>query len=597
MSSPRLALLAMALAAGPALCAPAQTPAPRAPLFPLGVYWPWEDIRTKANADVAGLSKWDYTARVMDILAEQHVNFIWVIHMVPGELPRFCQLAGARGMRVAASTYLMSDLQNLSGAQLRERVAALVETWRTTEALVAYVGIDEPHAPDLHTTNRMRAVFEALDPGRLFTAVVRPHEIPLAMRCLDQRVIGTDPYCFFHPGVPWYPVADLEAMTRRYCERIGLAARLAREHGKILWSFPQAFEGAWPGDYYMDDETGRLVLAPGSIPNFRMCTPAELTWQVWAALAAGVRGFIPFLLLDKPKPLKSRFEAEHGAGYKVDCGGNPRGLQQPMTLDSNYALLVQGLGVTPQLQALGRCYAALAPALDRLALAERRPSVVHAAPPFTASSFQTPDGRWLAVAVNNNLDGAAEAELTVLPAVTALTVLRPGGGATRIATAGEPGALRTCTLRLEAGEGAVLDLDCGERGIEVLLDMQFDTAVPTRAGLRNVKVDYDAVSRRHFLRLVQPVYGHLEYRLKDWRRKLLPGLYADAALFLALEAAGKFLCEFRTDAGETLASVPWQGRPAPIPAGATVVRVGFQAEEARLFALSVLSATPAGASR
>ncbi|MBI2193444.1 MAG: hypothetical protein HYU36_15825 [Planctomycetes bacterium] len=136
------------------------------------------------------------------------------------------------------------------------------------------------------------------------------------IRGRDLRVLVMDLYVFTHVhdwSLPVNTWATPDEATRGYLEWTGRHVRLARSAGVPLWVFAQANETTW---------VRKLGGArPESRPNFRMPTPPEMSFQVWAAILAGAKGvfFFPYNSTPEPPPdsQANLEEWEHGVGMRT----------------------------------------------------------------------------------------------------------------------------------------------------------------------------------------------------------------------------------------------------------------------------------------
>lgn len=149
------------------------------------------------------------------------------------------------------------------------------------------------------------------------------------IRGRDMRVEVADLYVFTHvtdwslPGTAW---ETSDEATRAFLDWTGRHVRFSRSIGVPMWLFAQANETTWVRRM---EEGGK----PDSRPNFRMPTPAEMSFQVWGAILAGAKAvfFFPYNSFPQPpsQDQANLMEWEHGTGIR--------------TLDGQPSLSHQGL--------------------------------------------------------------------------------------------------------------------------------------------------------------------------------------------------------------------------------------------------------------
>lgn len=336
--------------------------------------------------------------------------------MKPENLQRFCLLAQKYSLKVVMSADIYRNIKNFSPKEMDSWAKKITSAAGNLDALIGYVGHDEPKGREMQLMNTLQDSFYQYDKKRFFTLVVRPHEVPLAMRHLNAKIIATDPYCFFYPGVPWYKDTSQQGSMKRYVRRISTAGRLAKKYGHICWSMPQAFAQIWPGAVYFDKKTKQFVIMPKSVLSFRMTTPEELSWQVWTALAHGIKGIIPFVLLDSGVFDKATFDKKN---IKVTKHNNPRGLKEKMCSPQGFALIERGLQTTPQFKRLAECYRKLTPLLDILKNNYLSTQLILCMNGnMSAGTFKNSiSGKKYAIIVNNKLDGTATEKIATFGCV------------------------------------------------------------------------------------------------------------------------------------------------------------------------------------
>ncbi len=562
-----------------------------APIFPLGVYWPWEERRTGENAEIAGIDRWTYTEKVMQLLKKNHCNFIWVIHMKLDNLQRFCQLAQKYSLKVVMSADVYRNTKIFSAKEMDMWAKKVTRAAMNLDALIGYVGHDEPKGREMQVMNTLQDCLYKYDKKRFFTLVVRPHEVPLAMRHLNAKIITTDPYCFFYPGVPWYKDTSQQGSMKRYVRRISTAGRLAGKYGHICWSMPQAFAQIWPGAEYFDEKTKQFVIMPKSVLSFRMTTPEELSWQVWTALAHGIKGIIPFALLDCGVFDKKTFDKKN---IKVTEHNNPRGLKEKMYSPQGFALIERGLQTTPQFKRLTECYRQLTPLLDILKNNYLSTQLILCTNGnMSAGTFKNSiNGKLYAIIVNNNLNSIATERIATFNCIKKVKDLITNKNIS-LETSPKRKDLKQFSLSLPPGGGTVLELDVPETDYTLLDHIDFtaseskDNHLGKQSGLQVVSVNES--ERRNHLAVAGGSSGYVEYALNgDWIiKRFNPEKYGNGNIYVAVDAVGEVDIVF-ADAKGTEYRHPWQGLPMKVPVKASKFKILLNSTSSKLYSIELI---------
>ncbi len=368
--------------------------------FPCGVYWPWGK-RTEANAKSVNLDIWSYTEQLMKILKQYEVNLIWVIHMPLDTLPGFCKLASSVGIKVIASCDISEMLPDSKPDTLNSIAMKITSQWKDLDSLIGYVGLDEPQCWDMLIMNKLARQMKRLDPSRFFSIVVRPHEMSQAINSLEMDTITVDPYCFFFDNIPWYEDIGQAASQERYINRIMTAGRLAARHNKKCWSMPHCF-GEINGTFYLDQASGKVIVQPGSMLNFRMTSDQEISWQIWTAIIHNIKGIIPFVLLPPELPREAAKVA--GPVSKEEWWTRFVNVSEPTAIDPTLALIDEGLTPSKQFKTVRAIFKELKQHEKMIMQGTPSYPLLYGSENITAATFITPDDEIFAVVVNNNLE-------------------------------------------------------------------------------------------------------------------------------------------------------------------------------------------------
>lgn len=250
----------------------------------------------------------------------------------------------------------------------------VIPTWieiaarfRPHAALLAYCPVEEiadfvdQSTPTLDALAEVgRAVWE-IDPLHPVTTIhiamwYDVAEAEARLRGENMKVEVADLYVFTHVtdwSEPGYAFATSAEETQAYLAWAGRHADLARSLGIPQWMFAQANETTWVR------RLGGLSSPRESRPNFRMPTPAEMRFQVWASILSGSRGvfFFPYTSTPdySPEIQATLVDWEYGTGMRTLDG-------QPT--QSHQGLRQAGTRVRPHLALLGRLVPEAAAILD-----------------------------------------------------------------------------------------------------------------------------------------------------------------------------------------------------------------------------------------
>lgn len=312
-----------------------------AEFFPLGVYWPGEYVPR-----AAGGIDWQRTERLLDLLASNHCNTVWLTHTGAADAAEFARRAAKRGI------YLVASLNELSGhvagirrpEHWRGLPVRVMKTWGDAPKPIAWGLGDEPRTSYMHEMQPF--VEEWAKTGEPTTTVVMAGDLAAAGALLPVKFLCSDIYPFFSANNPNGP--DNIAESAAYIYQAGRRAQSwAKARGIEWWFMGQIFQEPWGNRE--PDELGNVVYLPGYGPHFRMPTVPESRWQNWAALAAGARGLIHFtLFLGEVKPLTD-----------PNAKPLPFGFAEKTNSGSPTGMLYHDDRTTPQFEELGRAFGAI----------------------------------------------------------------------------------------------------------------------------------------------------------------------------------------------------------------------------------------------
>jgi hypothetical protein len=287
-------------------------------------------------------------------------------------------------------------------------------------------------------------------------------------------ILTTDSYPFFGDKSPNGP--NNPADSRDYfilaSER---TAELARETGKKSWMMPMIFSDLW-GDWHYDKNMN-AVAEPGAYLHWRMPTLGETKWQVWQSIFAGAKGAVFYVLFPTPNPRHSAQDAKDMKGYRIQKP-NPAWphFSAETPLNCGTGLLYNDGSPTPQTKAMGEVFAAIEPQRELLGRLQAAPQIAFADAPFRAATFLNPaSGHTIIAVINDNTDNPVTGQVKVLSASSPARELISGK---TIDSSNDPKVLSTLSLKIGAGEGALLDLG----KVEAALTYSEDFSIQLSAG-------------------------------------------------------------------------------------------------------------------
>jgi len=439
MRLPAIALLCILAAA----CLAQQPTADLTGSFPLGVYWPWE--RVGPGAEFCGLDKWDYVERCLDDMQAHNVDSLWVVNLGIAELPDLAQRVAAREMTLVPALgelHYQVDWRRNNWEYLERESRRAIEAAGSSPAVLAWALCDEPRSTIVEEMETFRGKFHEWGATQPAVVVTMWHDTVAYADQSGFPVVCPDIYPFFSAGNPNGPntPAASRAWYRRHCM---VATEAAARNGKTPWVMPQAYHEVWgPWSY---DEQQDAVILPGGLLHWRPPTEAEMRWQVWAAVAAGMKGFFWFCYGAPPA------DSPEAKPYEGTTFPPSMAVTEPTELGFPGALIRRDLETTPQYEVVGEVFGALKALLPLLADAvPAKQPLLEVEPPGWTGAFRSPAaGRDFAVVVNDDTERAQEVRCwAVRP--TDFRDLRTGNVIRR----GEDGTL---VVPLGPGDGTVLE--------------------------------------------------------------------------------------------------------------------------------------------
>lgn len=278
--------------------------------FPFGVYAGGNGPVPSLEAAGKSLEEQiDFTCRD---LAAHHFNCVWANNLSPENLPLWLQKGREYGLRIVPQgggmpMYLLNDgwWADRWEAAIEQEVKPFyinfARTYRDDPALLAYSIVEEipPDSPFFpHIASITRLVAE-LDPHHpVIVLYNRATAADRAAREIRPAVIGYDCYPFFTD--PRHGPATHSAQRSYYERQIARFYRAAASVDAPLWVMAQAW--------------GRAPARPDADlqrQGMRPPTPAEMRYQIWAALFQGAKGLFFFAYAGPPRAGEDGYYDEH----------------------------------------------------------------------------------------------------------------------------------------------------------------------------------------------------------------------------------------------------------------------------------------------
>ncbi len=427
--------------------AAAAQPVPADLGFVRGVYWPAEMMPFNAKQWGYGDDSQKMAERLLsDLVAKYHCNLVWVQNLKAEQAPMLLGAAQKAGVRlVIGPEQVYSTRMQRDPQRIRQMAEDAVKVFSSSPAFAGYALIDEPQRPDMYLIEQFRARLAELDPQHLTVSVTQTHTTDDASRRTNLSVFCSDIYPFYFDGDPFGP--NPTPVSQRYY-RYGVEhlVAAAQRRDRPAWVMPACFveiRGPWR---YSKDMT--VLAMPDAFAHSRMGTPGEIRWQIWSALAGGVKGVLFFQIFPyapTPDEPKTALAAPL--------------LREQLDTGTASAMLFPDGTPTPQLLAIGEAFGKLEPHQAMLARLQPAPFQVASteAPFFCASFFDPGSRKHFVVVCNDDTTREQDLPLKFLPNVTGVRDLLAGQDCPISHDALLPSP--SVKLKLAPGDGTILQID------------------------------------------------------------------------------------------------------------------------------------------
>lgn len=420
------------------------------PAFPIGAYVSWE--RVIANSNHLDSTKSEYLLQMFTRLRNHGINTVWVTNVWAKDLPLLNDSALATGLNVYVDVAnLEVRLAGHTSEYYRETIPQFVKDAAKFTSIRAWVLSDEP-PPKLHQTVLLAAsLLKTFDPRRMTTVVANNVQYSTYAKDTYLDSICDDVYPFFGPNDPNGPHTSA-AKKNFYRSTLAAFSRSIRP-GLLPMVMAQSYAEVWGPRQY--DSRFSLIGLPGSYVHWVQPSEAEIRWEFWEAIRAGMKGVFFFTATPEPiNPDTKTLPAPSVAwksvlvSRKYDAGPT--------------ALLNPDLSVTKQLVALKAVADKIRTVAPFLASWTKSTLRVSMARPFSYQTYAFADGVEYLVVVNDDLH-ATRSGWGILPG--SVRRLADVTGGRNVNVTKEIDGRTRFTLTLSAGAGAVFRIETDAAGI------------------------------------------------------------------------------------------------------------------------------------
>jgi len=320
MSARRLLrLFCLSILLAPVSVATAQNVNAPTSQFVFGVYTAWETTYIPGYTDTAANRPQNLTPFLTKtffpvLTANNSFNLVWTTdgpEYVSAEVSQFAAAAQQYGVMVINGSdgdFYLNSSQN-SNAFITSALGILGPLWTGASPQPFAFGIaDEPPAAD--AKQLASYVLQAQGAGLPVTTVLAPGTPATILGSVKTLPwVSFDRYPFFSDPTSGPTGSSSYSYFLAMATDIGTAYKSGNPQ---VWAMGQAFQGV-EGDYVINAD-GTVTVDAGSGLEWVMPTPAQASWQAWAAVAMGAKGIIYFTYsqipqwvatVDNPPPKKS----------------------------------------------------------------------------------------------------------------------------------------------------------------------------------------------------------------------------------------------------------------------------------------------------
>jgi hypothetical protein len=274
--------------------------------FVFGVYTAWETTYIPNYTDTAANRPQNLTPFLTKtffpvLTANNSFNLIWTTdgpEYVSDEVSEFAAAAqqfGVMTINGSDGDFYLNSSQN-SNAFITSALDILNNLWNDASPKpFAFSLADEPPAAD--AKQLASYILQAQADNLPVTTVLAPGTISTILGSVQTLPwVSFDRYPFFSDPTSGPTGSNSYSYFLDMAQDIGTAYK----HGNPqVWAMGQAFQGV-EGTYEINSD-GTVTVSAGSGLEWVMPTPAQVSWEAWAAVAMGAKGIIYFTYSQIPQ--------------------------------------------------------------------------------------------------------------------------------------------------------------------------------------------------------------------------------------------------------------------------------------------------------
>jgi hypothetical protein len=296
--------------------------------FVFGVYTAWETTYIPGYTDTPANRTQNLNAFLTNtffpvLTANKSFNLVWTTdgpEAVSAEVAQFAAVAQQfEVMNVNGSDgdFYLNASQN-SNAFVTSALDTLNTLWTESPSKpFAFSVGDEPPVAD--AAQLASYVTQAQSVHLPVTTVLAPGTISTILKSVNSLAwVAFDRYPFFSDPMSGPTGNSSYAFFLAMAQDIGTAYQNGNPQ---VWAMGQAFQGV-EGSYTVN-ANGTVTVAAGSGLEWDMPTPAQVSWQAWAAVAMGAKGIIYFTYAQIPQWVATdTTPPKHGASWAYKTAVN-----------------------------------------------------------------------------------------------------------------------------------------------------------------------------------------------------------------------------------------------------------------------------------
>ncbi len=291
--------------------------------FVFGVYTAWETTYIPGYTDTAANRTQNLSAFLTQtffpvLTANNSFNLIWTTdgpEYVSAEVSQFAAAAqqfGVMNINGSDGDFYLNSSQH-SASFITSALDLLTTLWNGANPKpFAFSVADEPPAAD--ATQLASYVMQAQAANLPVTTVLAPGTITTILDSVKTLPwVSFDRYPFFADPTSGPTGNSSYSYFLDMADDIGTAYKKGNPQ---VWAMGQAFQGV-EGDYEINSN-GTVTVLAGSGLEWVMPTPAQVSWEAWAAAAMGAKGIIYFTYSQIPQWVATVDKPPHSGASWAD---------------------------------------------------------------------------------------------------------------------------------------------------------------------------------------------------------------------------------------------------------------------------------------